>query len=128
MVVILVKASVYAGFSVVIWLVVWCIYTDIRSFSDNFSYLVCKCPLLFLYFFGFFFFSSLVKWGILGVWKDKFREKDKGKGRGRCEGSRIFLWDGGEGFFGIFLVLFWRVWKSVQRKLNFDNQKKLLLP
>lgn len=35
---VVIKASVYAGFSVVIWLVVWCIYTSIRSFSDNFSY------------------------------------------------------------------------------------------
>ncbi len=35
-------------------------------------------------------------------------------------------WRGG--IFGTFLVRFWRGWKSVQRKLNFDNQKKLLLP
>jgi len=35
---VLLKSSVYAGFSVVIWLVVWCIYTSIRSFCDNFSY------------------------------------------------------------------------------------------
>ena len=35
---VVIKASVYTGFSVVICLVVWCIYTAIRSFSDNFSY------------------------------------------------------------------------------------------
>ena len=36
--------------------------------------------------------------------------------------------DLGGGIFGIFLELFLGFLQSVQRKLNFDNQKKLLLP
>ena len=47
----------------------------------------------------------------------------------RIEGSRIlFLRDGGGGIFGVFLGLFFEFLQSIQRKLNFDNQKKLLLP
>ena len=37
---VLIKSSVCAGFSVVICLGAWCICTAIRSFPDNFSYLV----------------------------------------------------------------------------------------
>ena len=33
------------------------------------------------------------------------------RGRGGCEGSRSFLWDGGEGFF----VLFWFFFKGAGR-------------
>ena len=54
------------------------------------------------------------------IWEKEEEEEDVGQ-------QDFFRgWRGG--IFGIFLVLFWRGWKSVQRKLNFDNQKKLLLP
>ena len=46
----------------------------------------------------------------------------------RIEGSRTLfkgLWGG---IFGVFLGLFFEFLQSIQRKLNFDNQKKLLLP
>ena len=59
MVVILIKASIYAGFSVVICLREHSVFTAIRSFFDNFSSLVCKCPLLFLFFLGLFSFKGL---------------------------------------------------------------------
>lgn len=49
--------------------------------------------------------------GDFGCLKDKNREKDMGKGRGECGGSRIFLGDGGEGF----LVLFWFVFLGFGR-------------
>ena len=40
----------------------------------------------------------------------------------------FFSGDGEGGIFGVFLELFFGVLQSIQRKLNFDNQKKLLLP
>lgn len=75
-----------------------------------------------------YFLLKPCKMGDFGCLKDKNREKDMGKGRGECGGSRTFIMGWRGGIFGVFLVRFWRGWKSVQRKLNFDNQKKLLLP
>ena len=55
---VVIKASVYAGLSVVICLGIWCIYTDIRSFSDNFSYGM-KMSSSFFSFLGCFSFKAL---------------------------------------------------------------------
>lgn len=40
----------------------------------------------------------------------------------------FFSGDGEGGMFGVFLGLFFGFLQSIQRKLNLDNQKKLLLP
>ena len=89
----------------------WCICTAIRSFSDNFSYCMKRQSYSLLVLFWGYFLLKPCKMRDFGCLKDKNREKDKGKGRGGCEGSRIFLGDGGEGF----LVLFWFVFLGFGR-------------
>ena len=65
----------------------------------------------------------------LGDFRGISKNKKCGKGRGRCGGQQdSFFWDVGEGFLVFFLSCFFWFLQSVQRKLNFDNQKKLLLP
>ena len=49
-----------------------------------------------------------------GCLKDKYREKDKGEGRGRCDGSRS-LFRGG--IFGVFLVRFFGVLEEEEDNL-----------
>ena len=75
--------------------------TDIRSFSDNFSYGMKMSSSFFVLFWVLFLFKPC-KMGDFGCLKDKNRDKNKGKGRGGCEGSRIFLGEGGEGFLVFF--------------------------
>jgi len=63
MVVILIKASIYAGFSVVICLREHSVFTAIRSFSDDFSYCMQRqFSSFFVLFWGFFSFKALQIW------------------------------------------------------------------
>ena len=61
---VVIKASVYAGLSVVICLGIWCIYTDIRSFSDNFSYCMKRQSSSFLVLFGGYFLLKPCNMGV----------------------------------------------------------------
>ncbi len=101
---------------------VWCIHTTIVFLT---IFLYKKIDLLFLVlFWGCFSFKALD----LGDFRGISKNKKCGKGRGGCGGQQDFFMDLGGGIFGIFLELFLGFLQSVQRKLNFDNQKKLLLP
>lgn len=50
-----------------------------------------------------------------------------GKEEEDVRAAGVFLGGGGEGFW-VFFAFFFFFLQSVQRKLNFDNQKKFLLP
>lgn len=71
-------------------------------------------PLLFLSFFGFFFFSSLVKWEFSGGWKNKYRRKIWEKEEEDVGAAGVCS---EEGFFGIFLGLFFVVLEEEEDNL-----------
>ena len=97
---VVIKASIYAGFSVVICLREHSVFTAIRSFSYDFSYCMQRQFSSFFVLFWGYFLLKPCKMRDFGCLKDKNREKDMGKGRGRCEGSRS-LFRGG--ILGVFL-------------------------
>lgn len=82
-----------------------------QYFSHFFRVYTGQSSSSFFVLFWDYFLLKPCKMGDFGCLKDKNREKDMGKGRGECGGSRIFLGDGGEGF----LVLFWFVFLGFGR-------------
>lgn len=88
--------------------------------------LVCKdSPLLFCFIFGAVFLLKHCKKGFLGC-SGRINIGEKcGKGKRRMWGQQDFFRGG---IFGVFFAFFLLFLQGVQRKLNFDNQKKLLLP
>lgn len=91
--------------------VAWCSYTAIRSFFDSFSSLICRCPLLFLFFFGVVFLSKPCKVGFLGWLKNKYRRKIWEKEEEDVRAAGLLLGDGEEGF----LVFFWFFFRGLGR-------------
>ena len=81
---VVIKASVYAGFKM-LW--AWCSHTAIMSFLIS----IQRTVLFFASSFWGYFLLKPCKMGDFGCLKDKNREKDMGKGRGECGGSRTLL-------------------------------------
>ena len=101
---VLIKSSVYAGFSVVSM-------AKLHSYQVFFL-LYEKTVLLFLVLFWVVFLSGHCKQGVFGWLKDKYKRKICGKGRGGCGRQQdSFFGDGGEGFLVLFLSYFFCFWK-----------------